>query len=160
MTMMSIHPEGAVRTTERTQLNPARPARTLWTDHDAAVDEPPEQAFADIFGDADRVRLVLWIDRTAPAHGGLFGADTCANELDLPEPTIRAALGPLQHVGMVRYQSGLYMRQDHPLWAVLKAFRAYAGPALSKEANTPAQMEAGDASASSQDARAATFYFG
>lgn len=159
MTMMSIHPEGAIRTTERTPPNPTRPVRTLWTDHDAGLDEPPEQAFADIFGTADRVRLVLWIDRTAPAHGGLFSVDSCAAELGLPEPTIRAALGPLQHVRMVQYRGGLYMRHDHPLWAVLKTFRTFAGPALTRE--TPGTTSTAPADLGTpQDARAATFYFG
>ena len=159
MTMMSIHPEGAIRTAKRTQPNPAQPARTLWTDHDAELGEPPEQAFAEIFGTADRVRLVLWIDRAAPAHGGLFSVDSTAAELGLPEPTIRAALGPLQHVGMVQYRGGLYMRHDHPLWAVLKTFRTFAGPALSRAAPTPTQTDPTEPG-TPHDARAATFYFG
>lgn len=129
--------------------------RALWTDHDAEIVNPPEQAFADVFGDADRVRIALWIDRTAPAHGGLFCTDTCASDLDLTETTVRAALGPLQQVGMVRYQGGLYLRRDHTLWSVLKVLRNFAGPTLRYErhvATSPASEPS--------DVRAATFYFG
>ncbi|TQS43585.1 hypothetical protein [Cryptosporangium phraense] len=134
MTMLGTHATGA-----------------LWGAPDP---EPPEQAFADVFGDADRVRIALWIDRTAPSHGGLFCADTCANELDLPESTVRGALGPLQHVGMVRYRGGLYARCDHTLWTVLNVYRNYAGPAP-----TPAPSTI-EPPTEPQDTRAATFYFG
>jgi hypothetical protein len=154
MTMMSTYARGEVRTTER-----ARPSqtRTLWTDHDTGITDPPEQAFAEIFGDADRVRIALWIDRAAPAHGGLFCADTCASELGLPEASVRVALGPLQHLEMVQYRGGLYMRQEHQLWAVLKVLRTFAGPSMAGAADTPPPTEAAIAH---QDARAATFYFG
>jgi hypothetical protein len=154
MTMTSTYAEGKARTAERAHPHQAR---TLWTDHDSGESNPPEQAFAEIFGDADRVRIALWIERNAAAHGGLFCADTCATELRLPEAGIRAALGPLQHIGMVQYQSGLYARRDHPLWAVLKVFRTYAGPTLTREAGTTPAAESASAH---QDARAATFYFG
>lgn len=130
-------------------------ARALWADHDAEIAEPPEQAFADVFGDADRVRIALWIDRTAPAHGGLFCLDTCASELGLPETTVRAALGPLQQIEMVRYGGGLYMRCEHALWSVLKVLRSYAGPTL-----MPAEQSPPPPSAEPHDARAASFYFG
>ncbi|MFG1921333.1 hypothetical protein [Cryptosporangium sp. NPDC048952] len=132
-----------------------RAMRALWTDHDSEVVDPPEQAFADVFGDADRVRIALWIDRTAPAHGGLFCSDTCASDLDLPETTVRAALGPLQHVGMVRYRGGLYMRCDHTLWSVLKVLRNFGGSALARS-DEPAPT----AGPEPHDTRAATFYFG
>ncbi|MFI5955116.1 hypothetical protein [Cryptosporangium sp. NPDC051539] len=125
----------------------------LWGVH---APEAPEQAFAEVFGDADRVRIALWIDRTAPAHGGLFCADAGANELDLPESTVRSALGPLQHVGMVRYRGGLYARCDHTLWSVLRVFRTYAGPALT----APPPAPPAESPTEPQDARAATFYFG
>lgn len=128
----------------------------LWGDVEPARSEAPEQAFAEVFGDGDRVRIALWIDRTAPSHGGLFCADTGANELDLPESTVRSALGPLQHVGMVQYRGGLYARCDHPLWSVLKVLRNYAGPALTTSSSAQATGPAPEP----QDARTATFYFG
>lgn len=128
--------------------------RALWTDHDTEVVDPPEQAFADVFGDADRVRIALWIDRTAPTHGGLFCSDAAAGDLGLTEATVRAALGPLQHLGMVRYQNGLYMRCDHTLWSVLKVLRNFAGPNLTPAAPAPAPEP------EPHDTRTATFYFG
>ncbi|WP_073258183.1 hypothetical protein [Cryptosporangium aurantiacum] len=157
MTMMGTQTTGtgsAVGTAYNTA--PAQPVRALWSDHDAGLADPPEQAFADVFGDADRVRIALWIDRMAPAHGGLFGVDSCAAELHLPESTVRSALGPLQHVGMVQYRGGLYMRRDHTLWSVLKVLRNFAGPALMQEAVGPPEEPANEP----RDARAATFYFG
>ena len=144
--------------------------RALWTNTDTQVAGPPEQAFAEVFGDADRVRIALWIDRTAPAHGGLFGTDMCASDLGLPEVTVRAAIGPLQHVGMVRYRGGLYTRCDHTLWSVLKVLRTFAGADLPLQADSePSPPEPSPPRASPSrpspvsgphDARAATFYFG
>ncbi|GAA3386149.1 hypothetical protein [Cryptosporangium minutisporangium] len=156
MTMMGTQTTGTVGAVGTAYSAPAQPARALWSDHDATLNDPPEQAFAEVFGDADRVRIALWIDRTAPAHGGLFGVDTCASELSLPESTVRSALGPLQHVGMVKYRGGLYMRCDHTLWSVLKVLRNFAGPALMQEAAGPPAEPTNEP----RDARAATFYFG
>jgi len=156
MTMMGTRVTGASETAVAPRPGPSTPARALWSDHAAGLADPPEQAFAEIFGDADRVRIALWIDRTAPAHGGLFCADTCAADLDLAEATVRSALSPLQHVGMVRYRSGLYMRREHPLWAVLKVLRNFAGPALTQESDPAPEP----ASSEPQDERAASFYFG
>jgi hypothetical protein len=141
MTMMGTHATGTA-------------SKALWGEPERTGS--PEQTFAEVFGDTDRVRIALWIDRTAPAHGGLFCADTCANELDLPESTVRSALGPLQHVGMVRYRSGLYARCDHTLWSVVKTLRNYAGPMLA----TPHSAQASGPAAEPPDARTASFYFG
>ena len=134
----------------------ASSSRALWSDHASGLADAPEQAFADVFGNADRVRIALWIDRTAPTHGGLFCADTCASELDIPESTVRSALGPLQHIGMVRYRGGLYMRCEHTLWSVLKVLRGFAGPTLMHEADPAPEAPATEP----HDERAATFYFG
>jgi hypothetical protein len=98
------------------------------TQHDhQPQNQVPEEAFAAAFGDPDRVRIAIWIDRAAPAHGGLFALDACAARLDLPEATVRSALKPLRQLGMVRYRNGLYERCEHVLWSVLATLRGDQG---------------------------------
>jgi DNA-binding transcriptional ArsR family regulator len=116
----------------------------------------PEEAFAAAFGDPDRVRIALWIDRAASQHGGLFALDTCAARLDLPESAVREALKPLRQLGLVRYRNGLYERCDHTLWGILATLRREPG------APKPSTQNPGTPKALGRPRPdlAATFYFG
>jgi hypothetical protein len=95
----------------------------------------PEEALAELFGDADRIRVTLWIDRGTDHE---FSTDRCAATLDLPEPAVRTALRPLRRLGMVGYHAGLYARVEHPLWKVVAASGRYAGSTRATDSRRPA----------------------